>query len=83
VTTTPVAPQGDFLTTGAAAKRIGVSPQHVRRLIASGLLPAINIGARERRPRFRIADAAVTEYLHGAQVGPTTPRRRRDGRTDS
>lgn len=72
MTTTTVAPQGDYLSTGAAAKRIGVSPQHVRRLISSGLLPAINVAASEHRPRFRIADSAITAYLRGAQVGPAT-----------
>ncbi|WP_019358009.1 excisionase family DNA-binding protein [Streptomyces sp. AA1529] len=69
MTTQTVAPRGDYLSTGAAAKRIGITPQHVRRLIASGHLPAINVAVGTKRPRFRIAEAAITTYLHGAQVG--------------
>ncbi|MFF4403635.1 helix-turn-helix domain-containing protein [Streptomyces sp. NPDC001404] len=67
-----VAPTGDFLTTGQAAKRIGSTPQHVRRLITAGRLNAINIAKGDGRPRFRIAESAVVEYLRGAQVAPNT-----------
>lgn len=66
-----VAPTGDFLTTGQVAKRIGSTSQHVRSLITSGRLAAINIATGEKRPRFRVAEASVSQYLHSARVAPS------------
>ncbi|KYK14248.1 helix-turn-helix domain-containing protein [Streptomyces rochei] len=70
MTPTSVAPTGDFLTTGQVARRIGSTPQHVRRLITSGRLAAIDIATGAERPTFRIAEASVTDYLRGAEVKP-------------
>lgn len=71
MTSAPVAPTGDFLTTGQVAKRIGSTPQHVRSLITSGRLAAINIAAGQKRPRFRVAEGSVAAYLETARVSPS------------
>jgi hypothetical protein len=70
VTPTSVAPLGDYLTTGQVARRIGSTPQHVRRLITSGRLAAIDIASGTERPRFRVAAIAVAAYLRNAEVKP-------------
>lgn len=70
MTSASVAPSGDYLTTGQVARRIGSTPQHVRRLITSGRLAAIDIAAGAERPRFRVAETSVADYLCGARVKP-------------
>ncbi|MFE4857332.1 helix-turn-helix domain-containing protein [Streptomyces sp. NPDC056670] len=70
MTPASVAPPGDYLTTGQVARRIGSTSQHVRRLINSGLLAAIDIASGTERPRFRVAEDAVVEYLRDAKVKP-------------
>lgn len=70
MTSASVAPPGDYLTTGQVARRIGSTPQHVRRLISSGRLAAIDIAAGTERPRFRVSETAVADYLHDASVKP-------------
>ncbi|MER6350614.1 helix-turn-helix domain-containing protein [Streptomyces sp. NPDC001634] len=76
MTSASVAPTGDYLTTGEAAKRIGGTPQHVRELIKSGRLEAIDIAKGNGRPRFRIAEAALAEFLRAARVTPEGDTRR-------
>ncbi|GAA1065241.1 hypothetical protein GCM10009574_028540 [Streptomyces asiaticus] len=70
MTSASVAPSGDYLTTGQVARRIGSTPQHVRRLITSGRLAAIDIAVGAERPRFRVAETSVADYLRGAEVKP-------------
>lgn len=70
MTSASVAPTGDYLTTGQVARRIGSTPQHVRRLITSGRLAAIDIATGTERPRFRVAETVVTDYLRDAKVKP-------------
>ncbi|MGW1160392.1 hypothetical protein ACWD48_19670 [Streptomyces sp. NPDC002519] len=70
MTSASVAPPGDYLTTGQVAHRIGSTPQHVRRLITSGRLAAIDIATGTERPRFRVAETAVADYLCDATVKP-------------
>ncbi|WP_405888829.1 hypothetical protein OG762_36745 [Streptomyces sp. NBC_01136] len=65
-----VAPTGGYLTTGEVAIRIGSTSQHVRRLITSGRLAAIDIATGTERPRFRVAATAVADYLRNAEVKP-------------
>lgn len=64
------APAGGYLTTGEVATRIGSTPQHVRRLIEAGHLDAINIARGSIRPRFRVPQSAVVDYLLSARVVP-------------
>lgn len=68
MTPVSVAPTGDYLTTGEVARRIGGTSQHVRQLIKSGRLAAIDIAKGTGRPRFRIAEAALVEFLRDAAV---------------
>lgn len=66
-----VAPSGDYsLTTGAVARHIGGTSQHVRQLIKSGRLKAIDIASGAARPRFRISKADLDAFLAVAAVGP-------------
>lgn len=71
MTSASVAPTGDYLTTGQVAKRIGGTPQHVRELIRSGRLAAIDIAKGTGRPRFRISEAAYQDFLRSAAVTAT------------
>lgn len=74
MTQIPVAPPGDYsLTTGAVARRIGGTSQHVRQLIKSGRLRAIDIANGAARPRFRISRADLDEFLTVAAVAPNSP----------
>ena len=66
-----VAPTGDYLTTGEVARRIGGTTQHVRQLIKTGRIAAIDIAKGHGRPRFRISEAALADFLRDAAV-PTT-----------
>lgn len=70
MTSASVAPLGDYLTTGQVARRIGSTPQHVRRLITTGRLAAIDIATGSERPRFRVAETSVANYLRAAEVKP-------------
>lgn len=65
------APGGGYLTTGQVAAHIGATPQHVRELIHSGALPAIDISKGATRPRFRVLETSVCEFLRTAAVVPT------------
>lgn len=67
-----VAPTGDYLTTGEVARRIGGTSQHVRQLIKSGRLAAIDIAKGHGRPRFRVSEAALAEFLRAAAVTTAT-----------
>jgi excisionase family DNA binding protein len=71
VTSAFVAPTGDYLTTGEVARRIGGTSQHVRQLIRTGRLAAIDIAKGDGRPRFRVSEAALADFLRDAAV-PTT-----------
>ncbi|MER5584086.1 hypothetical protein ABT090_20940 [Streptomyces asoensis] len=68
MTPVSVAPTGDFLATGEVATRIGSTPQHVRELIKSGRIEAIDIAKGSGRPRFRVSEAALAAFLDSAAV---------------
>lgn len=59
---------GGFLTTGEVAIRIGGTPQHVRELIKSGRIEAIDIAKGNGRPRFRVSEVALAAFLDSAAV---------------
>ena len=74
MTLASAAPKGGFLTTGEVAIRIGGTPQHVRELIKSGRIEAIDIAKGNGRPRFRVSEASLANFLDGAAVRtPTQP----------
>lgn len=68
MTLASAAPKGGFLTTGEVAIRIGGTPQHVRELIKSGRIEAIDIAKGDGRPRFRVSEDALADFLDGAAV---------------
>lgn len=68
MTPVSVAPTGDFLATGEVAIRIGSTPQHVRELIRSGRIEAIDIAKGGGRPRFRVSESALADFLNSAAV---------------
>lgn len=72
MTLASAAPTGGFLTTGEVAIRIGGTPQHVRELIKSGRIEAIDIAKGNGRPRFRVSEAALAAFLDNAAVRTTT-----------
>lgn len=62
--TTRVAPVTRLLTIPEAAGRLRCSDDHVYRLIAGGQLPATDIrGPGARRPKTRVAEAALADYI--------------------
>lgn len=71
MTLASAAPTGGFLTTGEVARRIGATPQHVRKLIKSGRIEAIDIAKGFGRPRFRISEAALADFRRAAAVTAT------------
>ncbi|MER7806141.1 helix-turn-helix domain-containing protein [Streptomyces sp900116325] len=71
MTTAPAAKTGEYLTTGAAARRIGVTAQYIRELADSGHLPGtINVGTGDAR-RLRVPEAALNHFLANALIAPT------------
>lgn len=51
----------EVYTVAEAADRLKVHPATVRRLIAEGRLPALNVGSKQRE--YRIGDAAIRRAL--------------------
>lgn len=74
----------DRATSAAAfARRLGVHPGKILRLIATGELRAINMAeSTAGRPRWKILPDAVEEFLLSRQSTPPTPRRRRRRQTE-
>ncbi|MEU5976350.1 helix-turn-helix domain-containing protein [Streptomyces sp. NPDC047315] len=70
MTPTPVVPSDGYLTTGEVARRIRGTSQHVRELIKSGRITAIDIAKRGSRPRFRVSEAALADFLAASAVSP-------------
>ena len=68
-----------YLTVLQVADRLAVRPAQVIRLIRAGLLPATNVGLGTRKPRLRISEAALGDFLVARQVqpAPRLERRRR------
>jgi excisionase family DNA binding protein len=72
MTLASAAPEGGYLTTGEVAIRIGGTSQHVRQLIRSGRIEAIDIAKGGGRPRFRVSEAALVHFLRAAAVPTAT-----------
>lgn len=51
-----------MLTPEGVADELAITPEHVRRLIRRGQLPAVNIGS-PGRPTYRIFRDALDQYL--------------------
>ena len=69
----------EMLSPPEVAQRYGVSPDTVRRWIAAGQLPAVNVGQGQRRPRYRVSAEGLKEFdaKRPARVAPEAPRQRR------
>ena len=65
---------GDLLTPDEAARRLKVSPEHVRALIRSGRLTAINVGTGPKRPLYRIPLCALRDFLSNRRQPAQTTR---------
>ena len=63
-----------LLTPEDAAEQLKVSAEHVRALIRSGRLEAINLAIGKKRPLYRIAAKALEGFL-ADRCGSTTPQR--------
>ena len=72
-----------MLTPPAVARRLGIKSDTARDLIRSGELRGVDLARRgSKRPRFRVSEAALAEFLLGRTVQPPLPkpprRRKRD-----
>lgn len=71
-----------YLSPPAVARRLAVKADKVVRWIKSGELPAINVAERPiGRPRYRIAEVDLQDFLRRRSATPPTKpvrRRRRD-----
>ena len=56
-------PQPRFRTPPEVATRLRVTPEQVRSLIRKGMLYAINVGAGNKRPLYRIPREALQTFL--------------------
>ena len=72
-----------LLTVADVAKRLVVHDEVVLAHIRGGRLRAINVGLGSQRPRWRIAEEALEEFL-GARTGnpPNTTKRARKRKVD-
>ena len=71
---TPGSNGSDLLTPDEAARRLKVSPEHVRALIRSGRLAAINVGTGPKRPLYRIPLCALRDFLSNRRQPAQTTR---------
>lgn len=75
----PFAPRNvaPLLTPAEVAEDLRVSAEHVRCLIRSGELSAIDVSAGSKRPLYRIRREALVEYMRQEDQPkrPTIPRR--------
>ena len=54
----------EMLTVNAVAQRLNVSPSHIRKLFADGLLPAVNIASLGAKHKMlRVPSQAVDDLL--------------------
>ncbi len=67
-------PEPDLLPVQEVARRLGVSEQEVRNLIAAGVFPTVRIG---RRVNIPLSDyqAVLRETLRTRRLGPEPPDR--------
>ena len=61
------------MTVEQAAKRLQVSPRHLRELIKSGVLPAFNVGLPGGRPRYRIEHADLARFIENQRTKRAEP----------
>ena len=60
-----------------AAKPLQLDPDYLRDEIRAGRLRAVQLGRGTKRPRYRIPESAIQEWLKGREVQPPAPKPRR------
>lgn len=56
-----------------AAKRLGVSVDHLRALVDDGRLRYVNIGRGRKRPRYCFADTDLNEFIEANRAREEAP----------
>lgn len=56
-------------TIDATAELLAVSPDVVERLIHSGALSAVNVSAGTKRPRLRVRDEDLANFIASRSIG--------------
>lgn len=56
------------LTVTEVAARLGVGRMTAYRLIANGELAAINVGTGGTRPRLRVTEAALRDFINSRRI---------------
>lgn len=59
-----------YLSTDAAAQKLGVGRMTIWRWCKNGKLPASNIADEGQRPRFRIAESVIENYMASLAASP-------------
>ena len=59
-----------LLTLNDASDRLGISPDAVLTHVRAGRLRGINVGNGSRRPRWRITEDALEQFIAAATTGP-------------
>jgi len=65
------------LTVADVAEKVGTSESIILAHIHAGRLVAVNIGLGSQRPRWRLTQEAVTNFLESRAAPRPEPRRRR------
>jgi excisionase family DNA binding protein len=66
-----------MLTPPTIAKQLAVKPEKVVAWIRAGKLRAVDLGDGKLRPRFRVPEEALADFLAGRAVQPPTRPGRR------
>ena len=66
-----------YLTPRQAAEFIGVSHEHLHRLIRQGALTAMNVGRGPKLPRWRVSVKDLEAFMESRRSRELAPRRRR------
>lgn len=57
-----------LLTVPETGQRLGVHKQSVYRLIWAGQLAVVNVGNGKRRPRLRIKESSIEDYIRRNEI---------------
>ena len=63
-----------FHTTSSVATLLHTSEEQILAHIKAGRLKAVNVGLGSQRPRWRISDDQLTEFLESRTATPPAPR---------
>jgi excisionase family DNA binding protein len=66
----------ELLNIPLAARRLGIGEDAVLAHIRAGRLRAVNVGAGPVRPRWRITEEALEQFVASRTSAPTPPAKR-------